>query len=163
MPEHFIVNPFGEDGSTPLKLSCNYSILQAVAAMLQIIYSSLELYDASIRQIPKYGYASYSLTVIPYIVMSLANLLATICEPQYPSMFLVIYRGVEKVPGAPVDSSGEGLLQERKPSPITPGEGDPMSTESLREPQDQIIGAVGEAYGDLTKPEPVGTRAPSVK
>lgn len=162
MPEHFTVNPLTEAGSTPLKLSCNYSILQAVAAILQIVYSSLELYDASIRQIPKYGYASYSLTVIPYIVMSLANLLATICEPQYPSMFLVIYRGVEKVPGAPVDSSGGGLLQERK-SPTTPGEGDIMSEESLREPLDQIIGAVGEAYGDLTKAKSVGTRAPSVK
>lgn len=152
-----------ETGSTPLKLSCNYSILQAVAAILQIVYSSLELYEASARQIPKYGYASYSLTVIPYIVMSLANLLATICEPQYPSMFLVVYRGVEKVPGAPADSSGEGLLQEPKSSSATPGEGDLMSAESLKEPQDQIIGAVGEAYGDLTKGEVVGTQALSMK
>lgn len=144
-------------------LSCNFSILQAVAAILQIVYSSLELYEASARQIPKYGYASYSLTVLPYVIMSLTNLLATICEPQYPTMFLVIYRGLEKGPDASVDGSGQGPTTEPKPSSAMLVDSTQLSPEELEEPQAEIIGAIGEAYGDLDPPPGVSTRAPSAK
>lgn len=132
-------------------LSCNYSILQAVAAILQIIYGSLELYDASKRQIPKFGYAAYSLTVIPYVVMSLTNLLATLCEPQYPSLFLVLYRGKKR---QSEDSVGGVTTREKKPTDTIEVEVGHSSAVALEEPQPNIIGAIGEAYGDLAdRPE----------
>lgn len=146
MPKTFTVQPLAESGSTPLMLSCNYSILQAVAAILQIVYGSLELYEASKRQIPRFGYAAYSLTVIPYVIMSLTNLLATLCEPQYPALFLVLYRGERRQ--SEEDSAGSS------------GNGTPKvevgasSAVVLEGPQPNIIGAVGEAYGDLNdRPE----------
>lgn len=154
VPKTFTVRQLADSGSTPLMLSCNYSILQAVAAILQIIYGSLELYDASKRQIPKFGYAAYSLTVIPYVVMSLTNLLATLCEPQYPSLFLVLYRG-EKGPSK--DSVDGATIQEKKPTDaieVEDGHSSAVALMGIEEPQPNIIGAIGEAYGDLAdRPE----------
>lgn len=46
------------------------------------------LYHASERHFARFGYAEYSLTFIPYILMSLINLLWSLCEPQNPSMYL---------------------------------------------------------------------------
>lgn len=124
-------------------LSCNYSILQAVAAILQIVYGSLELYEASKRQIPKFGYAAYSLTVIPYVIMSLTNLLATLCEPQYPALFLVLYRGEQRPSEEESADNGTPKVEDSSRSPGV-----------LEEPQPNIVGAVGEAYGDLNdRPE----------
>lgn len=143
MPKTFTVQPLAESGSTALMLSCNYSILQAVAAILQIVYGSLELYEASKRQIPKFGYAAYSLTVIPYVIMSLTNLLATLCEPQYPALFLVLYRGEQRP--SEEDSADKGTPKVEDSS---------RSAGVLEEPQPNIVGAVGEAYGDLNdRPE----------
>lgn len=154
VPKTFTVHTLAEAGSTPLALSCNYSILQAVAAILQIIYGSLELYDASKQQIPKYGYAAYSLTVIPYVVMSLTNLLATLCEPQYPSLFLVLYRGQKRQSEVSVDGA---TIQEQKPTnaiEVEDGHSSAVALMGLEEPEPNIIGAIGEAYGDLAdRPE----------
>lgn len=74
------------------------------------MYGTSELYQSSLRQLPRFGYAAYSLTVIPYMIMSLVNLVATACEPQYSTMFLLRYTDaplanlptstdVESVPG----------------------------------------------------------------
>ena len=54
-----------------------------------MLYGSWELYLARGRQFDRYGYAASSLTVVPYIAMSILNLLAAIVEPQYPCVFLV--------------------------------------------------------------------------
>lgn len=70
-------------------LSCNRSIAQHFAAIFQIIFSAKELYDAQGTQVERYGYAAYSFTVTPYLLMSFLNFLAMICEPQYPTLYLV--------------------------------------------------------------------------
>jgi len=72
-------------------LACNYSPIKVSAAIFQIAYGFLELYKAQGRQFKTYGYAAYSLIVVPYILMSLVNLLAAAFQPQYPSMFIVKY------------------------------------------------------------------------
>lgn len=79
---------------TAPNLASNYSFVKIFAAILQILNGSFELYKARGDQVERFGYASYSLTVIPYVLMSLLNLLASLTVPQYPSMFLVYYRGV---------------------------------------------------------------------
>lgn len=81
MPHNFVVTPLVQSRSSKTNLSCNYSILKTIAAIIQIIYGSFELYQSRGRQIARFGYAAYSLTVIPYIIMSLMNLLATFAEP----------------------------------------------------------------------------------
>lgn len=116
VPETSIVAPLIDSSvSTPIKLSCNYSIFKSVIAIIQIVYGALGLYEASAREVPKFGYAAYSLTVIPYILMSLVNLLANICQPQYPTMFLVLNESVEDQPNScHVDSPETDLVHERQ-------------------------------------------------
>lgn len=91
--------------ASQMELSCNYSVLKAAAAIMQTLYASFGLYQVSGDQIKKFGYASYSLTVIPYILMSLINLLATICQPSYPRMYLVKYGGLTPSSAPEVDGS----------------------------------------------------------
>ncbi|KAI5839939.1 hypothetical protein DFP73DRAFT_457642, partial [Morchella snyderi] len=72
-----------------LRISSNYSFVKTVAAIIQIIYGSLELYKIGKDQIDQNGYTTYQLTVIPYIFMSMANLIASLIGPRYPSKYLV--------------------------------------------------------------------------
>lgn len=122
MPKSFTVAPLSDTGFTPLTLSCNYSIPKAIVAILQVVYGTTEL--------PKFGYAAYSLTVIPYLIMSLVNLVAAACEPQYPTMFLVRYGGISTIDQA-ASQDGEA----------------PPAVSDL--PEELVQGAVGEAYGSL--------------
>jgi len=61
------------------------------------LYGAFELYDSVGHQLDTYGYAAYALTVVPYILMSLVNQLAALCQPLYPSKFIVTYEGEQKV------------------------------------------------------------------
>lgn len=144
VPRTFRVSPFKGKGSTPLRLSSNHNMLKAVAGIVQIVYGSFQLYEASKRQLPKFGYASYSLTVVPYMLMSLINLLATLCEPQYPSMFLVLYGGSELPP------ADHGVLPGALASIVSAiaPEADNLAAQcdALKA---HIAGAVGEANGEL--------------
>lgn len=144
VPKTFTVAPLRNSGSTPVQLTYNYNIVKAFAAITQGIYGSFELYQASQRQLPKFGYAAYSLTVIPYILMSFLNLLAAVCEPQYPSMFLVLYRGVGD--RASTDSSVAGLTLQ----PLSSDGMAEVATHDLGDDETYVSGAVGEAYGDLS-------------
>lgn len=151
VPRTFRVSPLRGAGSTPLRLSSNYNILKAVAGIIQIVYGSLELYKAFQLRLTKFGYASYSLTIIPYMLMSLINLLATLCEPQYPTMFLVLYGGSDM---PPVDHS---VLPGTKASGAVASEIAPVADSRLARRDAlnaHIGGAVGEAYGELQSMNP---------
>ena len=63
--------------------------MKAGVAIFQALYGSWELYLACGRQFERYSYTAFSLTLVPYITMSLLNLLAAVFEPQYPCVFLV--------------------------------------------------------------------------
>ena len=67
--------------------------MKASVAVFQVLYGSWELYIARGRQFERYGYTAFSLTLVPYIAMSLLNLLAAVLEPQYPCVFLVQHGG----------------------------------------------------------------------
>ncbi|KAF8248685.1 hypothetical protein K440DRAFT_660728 [Wilcoxina mikolae CBS 423.85] len=92
----------------PLNLSSNYSAVKAGVAIFQVLYGSWELYVARDTQLQTYGYAAYSLTVVPYVAMSLLNLLATLCRPQYPHVYLVHYAD------SPVEEEEEENIQSRE-------------------------------------------------
>lgn len=79
----------------PLKLSSNFSSVKAAIAIFQVLYGSWELYVARGTQLETYGYAAYSFTVVPYVAMSLLNLLATLCRPRYSHVYLVRYADSE--------------------------------------------------------------------
>lgn len=119
VPKSFTVAPLTDPDFTPLTLSCNYSIPKAMVAIIQVLSGSKELYESSERQLPKFGYAAYSLTVIPYLIMSLVNLVATACEPQYPTMFLVLYGGDANPAQTQGVSSSAGEIQNAGAAGVT--------------------------------------------
>ena len=51
--------------------------------------TAVTLYQTQGDQIERYGYAAFGLTVIPYLVMSVVNLLSTILTPEYSTLYMV--------------------------------------------------------------------------
>jgi hypothetical protein len=70
-------------------LSSSNNIPQSMVALFQVLYASYTLYNTRGDQLNRYGYAAFGLTVIPYIIMSIINLLGNILTPGYPTLYLV--------------------------------------------------------------------------
>lgn len=78
-------------------IGSSHSIPKVVASIVQFVLMTVTLYRARGTQFEKYGYASFSLTVIPYAIMSLVNLMANLLTPDYPCMYLVHTDTMEEV------------------------------------------------------------------
>ena len=72
-----------------IPLSCSRNLLKCAAALVQVGFACYTLYRTRSDQTRKYGYAAFGLTVIPYAVMSVINLIANLLSPEYPTMFMV--------------------------------------------------------------------------
>ncbi|KAF8241871.1 hypothetical protein K440DRAFT_665110 [Wilcoxina mikolae CBS 423.85] len=77
------------DNPKPGVLHEDIQLFARLHLSFQIVFGAKGLYDARGHQIERYGYAAYSFTVVPYLLMSLLNLIALLCEPQYPALYLV--------------------------------------------------------------------------
>jgi hypothetical protein len=72
----------------PADISSNDTTKQA-AAIIQLLFAIITLVLASSNEFSRYGYASFSLTVLPYALMSLINLIAALFTPSYSHMIIV--------------------------------------------------------------------------
>lgn len=70
-------------------ISCDYNFVKIAASLAQIIAGGLTVYQASKAQFAAFGFTQSSLTVIPYVLMSLANLVANMTCPNYATLYLV--------------------------------------------------------------------------
>jgi hypothetical protein len=70
-------------------LSASKSILKAIASMVQIVSAFITLLLHRSDLISRWGYASYHLTVIPYLFMTLVNLVGSLCIADYPCLYMV--------------------------------------------------------------------------
>jgi hypothetical protein len=131
-------------------LASNFNFVKTIAAIIQIIYGSFELYQISRPQLSRYGYTSYQLTVIPYVLMSLANLIAGLTGPRYPSRYLVHYHGLH-APGKQEDPKGEQQTPSGGSQEVYP-QGWWNENERLLVEQ-QTSGAVGRVYGHFPEPQ----------
>ncbi|KAK3302696.1 uncharacterized protein B0T15DRAFT_543660 [Chaetomium strumarium] len=75
------------DGSPGI--SSNYNWLQALVGLFQMGSAALTLYNSRGDQIQRYGYAAFGLTVVPYLIMSVVNLVAQIASADYPNVYMV--------------------------------------------------------------------------
>ena len=64
-------------------------VASAAIAIAQVIFSSITIYRTSGDQIEKYGYAAYGLSVYPYALMSLANLIKLAICGRYPFLYVL--------------------------------------------------------------------------
>ena len=60
-----------------------------MVSIVQVLLASATLYETRGDQFNQYGYAAFGLTVIPYIVMSIVNLLGNLLTPDFPTLYLV--------------------------------------------------------------------------
>lgn len=72
----------------PTILASNPKLLMGLAAIGQLLFACLTLYWGQGAD-RKAGYTAYSLTVIPYAIMSLLNLIVALLIPDYSTRYLV--------------------------------------------------------------------------
>lgn len=97
VPSDAVVEPYVGNGAPsipagrPIKcdIASSFNTSKAIVGIIQTVYAGYTLYQSKSDQISRYGYAAFDLTVTPYILMSLLNLLANIVTPDYPALYLV--------------------------------------------------------------------------
>jgi hypothetical protein len=80
----------------PTILSKTKNELKSIAAIGLIIAAIYVLWKTRGKQLDKFGYAAYSLTVIPYALLSLLNFLVSLAVPEYPMLYLVRNNAMKK-------------------------------------------------------------------
>jgi hypothetical protein len=71
------------------KVASNYNVAKALLSIFQTCYAAVTIYKARGDQITVFGYAAFGLTVLPYLVMSLVNLIAQVVTADYDTFFIV--------------------------------------------------------------------------
>lgn len=71
------------------QIYASYSAFQGIAAVAQLLFGLSTIYTTAGPQVNRYGYAAFGLTVIPYAIMSLVNLLASVATPAYSATYVV--------------------------------------------------------------------------
>ena len=77
------------DKPPTIQLSSNLNTPKALIAIFQFIYASVTLYKTKGDQIERYGFAAFGLTVIPYLIMTLVNLIGNVITPEFPKRYIV--------------------------------------------------------------------------
>jgi hypothetical protein len=72
-----------------IKLASSYDIVAGMVGIFQTVSAALTIYRSRGDQINRYGYAAFGLTVIPYALMSIINLIAGLMTPTYQSLYMV--------------------------------------------------------------------------
>ena len=75
--------------SEGIKLCRSEELTSAFVGIAQVIFASITIYRARGDQIEKYGYAAYGLSVYPYLLMSLANLIKLAVCGRYPYAYVL--------------------------------------------------------------------------
>ena len=75
--------------SEGIKLCRSNELTSAFVGIAQVIFASITIYRARGDQIEKYGYAAYGLSVYPYLLMSLANLIKLAVCGRYPYAYVL--------------------------------------------------------------------------
>ncbi|KAF7923236.1 uncharacterized protein EAE98_007941 [Botrytis deweyae] len=71
------------------EISASYSVLKAVASVVQVVAAFTTLLSNRPDLISRWGYASYHLTVIPYLAMTLVNLISNMVSPDYSCLYMI--------------------------------------------------------------------------
>lgn len=79
-----------------LTLPKNQNVVQLLFTLAQSSYAAYTLYRARGNQIDIYGFSAFGLTVAPYALMSVINIVASLCTPAYPCMFLIETRDLDE-------------------------------------------------------------------
>jgi len=70
-------------------MSCSMGYVKTLIALGQVLFAIATLYQSRGDQLSRFGYVSFGLTVIPYAVMSIVNLVGSLVRPEYPEYYMV--------------------------------------------------------------------------
>ncbi|KAL8853750.1 MAG: hypothetical protein Q9221_001393 [Calogaya cf. arnoldii] len=79
----------GVNHTPDIKLASNHDIPRILFSIIQTVYGGYSLYKARGTQIERYGYAAYGLTVLPYMMVSVINLIGSLLSSEYETIYLV--------------------------------------------------------------------------
>ncbi|KAB2104220.1 hypothetical protein AG0111_0g7805 [Alternaria gaisen] len=80
---------FSKRNRTTNDVACSYNGAKAIVSIVQTVFGIYTLDRTKGNQIEQFGYAAFGLTVTPYALMSIVNLLGNLMRPDYPSMYIV--------------------------------------------------------------------------
>jgi hypothetical protein len=86
VPKHAAVRSIHGVKCTEIKYS--YNLHKTLITIAQILYALTSLYHTRIHQIARFGYAAFGLTVAPYAVMSLMNLISCVFSPDFKGIYM---------------------------------------------------------------------------
>ncbi|KAK0512873.1 hypothetical protein JMJ35_004890 [Cladonia borealis] len=72
-----------------IQLASSNSLLKGLAAIVHLVSTSILLFKMRGDQFRRYRLSAFALTVIPYLLMSLVNLMGSILTPDYPVLYMV--------------------------------------------------------------------------
>lgn len=70
-------------------IASNYSIAKALASLVQALAALAVLIGHRDDLIVRWGYASFHLTVLPYLLMTIANFISNLCTADYDCLYMV--------------------------------------------------------------------------
>jgi hypothetical protein len=118
-----------------IEISSSLSTPKVIASIVQICASVLTLYRARGTQLQQYGWAAFGLTVIPYAIMSIVNLLANLVSPEYSAVYMVkseVMTEAEHVKG-----EFDGCIGKMRDTQSEPTQQSANSTQQSTEPGQQ--------------------------
>lgn len=65
------------------------STVKVLFSLAQAVAGGVSIFRARGDQIQQYGYGAFGLSVVPYVFMSVVNLIGLLLGPEFPSMYLV--------------------------------------------------------------------------
>lgn len=70
-------------------ISASKDALKTAASVVQVVSAGIALISHRPDLLSRWGYASYHLTVIPYLIMTLVNLFSNLLVADYPCLYMV--------------------------------------------------------------------------
>ncbi|KAL8716203.1 MAG: hypothetical protein Q9220_000108 [cf. Caloplaca sp. 1 TL-2023] len=72
-----------------IKLASTHDVPRILFSIIQTASGAYALYKARGSQIDRYGYAAFGLTVLPYMMVSIINLIGSLLTNEYETLYLV--------------------------------------------------------------------------
>ncbi|KAL8668879.1 MAG: hypothetical protein Q9168_006511 [Polycauliona sp. 1 TL-2023] len=79
----------GVNHTPDIKLASTHDVPRILFSIIQTAMGGYSLYRAGGTQIERYGYAAYGLTVLPYMMVSVINLIGSLLSSEYETVYLV--------------------------------------------------------------------------
>jgi hypothetical protein len=86
-----------QQNTSTTAIPSSYSALKSLVAVTQALFAATTLYNSKGHQIDRFGYAAFGLTVVPYALMSIVNLIANLVCPEYPAMYLISNQALQNL------------------------------------------------------------------